>query len=276
MACYNRATLTERCLLSLEKFFGEFIAIHVFLVDAGSTDGTADLVSSSSLSIHLIQVDESFLWSRSMFVGQEVILNEYRDDFDYILWLNDDVQLYEDPPIEWVEVSKRYENAILVGQLAGVDSRTMSYGGFLKKRIHPISFTPIFYRDEFGPVDTFAGNFVLIPINVALNPNLRIILGLYDHLYADIDYGVTAKALNFPVIALPGFVGQCVNDHPYAIKDTVAERLAEFKDPKSISFWAQKTFLRRHAKFSWPFFILLPIVRALLGIPESRKNLHEK
>ena len=144
---------------------------------------------------------------------------------------------------------------------------SMSYGGLKRYDRHPLHFEKIFYPTSFGKLDTFAGNFVLIPIQIARNALLSEILSLYPHLYADIDYGLTAKKLHISIKAIPGFVGLCSNDHPEVTPRSLLARFSEFRNPKTLYFRSQIVFLRRHAKFTWPLFVLLPIVRAIVGAP---------
>ncbi len=277
MACHNRFALTNRCISSLRFFSAANVNLQVFLVDAGSSDGTKDIATKSTIPITVLQGDASWLWSRSMFEGQEMILNDFEKNFDYILWLNDDVELYEKNPFfSNLEVFlSNYSGSILVGQLENGNSGTMSYGGFLRTDSHPLHFKQVFSKSGFEPVDTFAGNFVLIPIKISLDPALREILSQYDHLYADIDYGLTATRIGYPIFSVPGFIGMCVNDHPYVLPETFYSRMAELVSPKKLHIKAQVRFLKKHGGFFWILFLLLPIFRALLGI-SPKKNAYQE
>jgi len=266
MATYNRVEVTNRCLNSLTGFFGPTISIHVFLVDAGSTDGTSQIKGKADLPITVINGESSWLWSTAMSIGQEIILDKWIGNYDYILWLNDDVFLDSNLSINWELIFKTFPETILVGQLSEADSKMMSYGGLKRIDWHPLHFEMIFHGSMFGTLDTFTGNFVLIPMSVARQPELRTILSLYQHLYADIDYGISAGKIGIPILAIPGFVGICINDHPEFVEKGILNRFKAFKNPKSVHFKSQLIFLKRHAKRTWLLLIFLPILRAIFGL----------
>jgi len=277
VASHNRVALTTRCLASLKCFKSANVDLQVFLVDAGSSDGTADIATKSTLPVRVLRGESSWFWSRSMFEGQEIILNDFKNNFDYILWINDDVELYEKNPFfsDLEVVLRKSADTILVGQLENGNSGTLSYGGLVRIDKHPLHFKQIFSKFSYAPVDTFAGNFVLIPIKVCLDPALRKILSQYDHQYADLDYGMTAKKMGIPIVLLPDFIGMCVNDHPYELPKTISSRLSELVSPKKTPIKAQVRFLKKHGGYFWMVYLLLPIIRAFLGISPKKHEYQE-
>jgi GT2 family glycosyltransferase len=158
IACHNRRDKTKKCLESLVNFFGNSFMIEVFLVDAGSSDGTPDMIKNAAIPVNLIRGDSSWFWSKSMAVGQDIILDSYSNSFDYLLWLNDDVELDVKLKLNWDSILFKFKNQILVGQLAQDYSHEMSYGGYQRYDSHPLHLKKIYYENEFGPIDTFSGS----------------------------------------------------------------------------------------------------------------------
>src|SRR5437016_7331 len=94
MASHNRREITLRCLASLSEQVGlEDVVMTVFLLDDGSTDGTAQAVSGRFPSVRLLKGDGSLFWAGGMRKAMAVAMAEV---FNLYLWLNDDTCLFPD------------------------------------------------------------------------------------------------------------------------------------------------------------------------------------
>ena len=67
LTCHNRSEKTTACLHSLFQCYlpSDFV-LDVFLVDDGSTDGTAELVTEKFPKVIIIHGDGNLFWNRGM------------------------------------------------------------------------------------------------------------------------------------------------------------------------------------------------------------------
>ncbi len=206
ITCFNRKAKTLNSLRSLYSITSE---AEVYLVDDGSTDGTSQAVSSEFERVHIIQGSGDLYWSRGMFTAwSEAIKGEY----DYYLWLNDDVKLYPHAFEELfyccrfaggecvvsglVEELSRIDDLDKVNDLGRADDlykTTIIYGGYDEKKrlIQP--------SDKPQDIVFMNGNIVLIPNSVVTK--IGIIDPVYHHDLGDLDYGLTARRNGIKVIS---------------------------------------------------------------------------
>ena len=88
ITCHNRKDKTLACLKSLLQIAP---TIDVYLTDDGSTDGTSEAVRQQCPQVQIIQGDGNLFWSRGMYIAWKEAV---KSDYEYYLWLNDDVVLY--------------------------------------------------------------------------------------------------------------------------------------------------------------------------------------
>lgn len=192
MTCHNRCAQTLACLrslcaaeLELRVGVGEW-KVDVFVVDDGSTDGTAEAIkefklhfSTSTLSLHLIPGNGNLYWAKGMHLAWQKALEEEAkhhstptpNTYTYsgFLWLNDDVVLNADA-LSRLEVEGRGGEKIVVGEIE-------DEGG-----------TKIYGTMEGG---VFSGNFVYVPRGVF--EKVGLICGGFRHAWGDIDYALRAQ-----------------------------------------------------------------------------------
>lgn len=89
---FNALSFTERCLKHLEEKTSladaHKLAIDIVLVDDGSTDGTAEWVSTHCPDVKLIPGDGNLWWSGGMNKGIQYALHTLNADY-ILLWNND-------------------------------------------------------------------------------------------------------------------------------------------------------------------------------------------
>jgi GT2 family glycosyltransferase len=246
----------------------------VYVVDDGSTDGTAEAISEHFPSVRLLQGDGNLYWNGAMRLAFAEAL---RQDFDYYLWLNDDTTLFPDSLPRMLRAAAKYgDRAIIVGSARDPDTGGLSYGGV--RRMHrwrPFEFTWIAPRDGDVAVHTMNGNCVLIPRAIAqkvgnLDP-------AFTHGMGDFDYGLRASALRLPVIAVRGFVGECKrNDLQGGWLDAslpLSVRMRKALGPKGLPPRELAVFARRHAGPFWPIYWALAYRHLLLPQRQFERSL---
>jgi len=278
LATHNRC---ERLLDCLSSYFNQKVASDVTLsaivVDDGSVDGTADAVREGFPDTRVIIGSGDMFWARAMATAEDAAVTS---EFDYLLWLNDDVVLDQGAVGRLMDtaVSAPGDAHIVVGAVRDPSSGTVTYSGFQRSRLHPLRFAKISPTDRPIEVDTFNGNAVLVSRGAF--ERVGRIDGEFEHAAADFDYGLRAAKLGVTPLLAPGTVGTCARDHgaspPWADPTlSVRDRLRALISKKGHPPRARARYLRRHGGRAWPVFWFSPYVRALPSLLRRRRSLHD-
>lgn len=249
LACHNRRTLTVRAVQdAADSALAAGLDAHFVLYDDGSTDGTADAVRELGLPATLISGDGTAFWAKSMSFAEKCALAEASDD-DWVMWLNDDVHLDDDA---LARLAPRLAgNSILVGAMRDPNSGELTYSGLRRAGWHPLGFAVVDSSDRLQPIDTFNGNLVCVPVTVARA--LGGIDGEFAHAWADLDYGLRARAAGIPVLLAPGTYGTC----PRNVPNRSGSILARWRRHRSRKGGGEpasvERLIRRHEPAKWPW-----------------------
>lgn len=186
LTCFNRKEKTMACLDSFLKICPD---ADVYLTNDGCTDGTPQAVAAQFPSIHIIEGSGNLFWSRGMYTAWKEAI---KGNYDYYLWLNDDIELYPDFMDELMACEQwGGGNCIISGLIADKESHKIIYGG--------TDANKILYKEAMNPqeIKHMNGNVVLIPQSIVdkigiMDPKLHHDLG-------DVDYGLTAIEHGFKV-----------------------------------------------------------------------------
>jgi GT2 family glycosyltransferase len=215
MTCHNRVTTTLRCLDSLFGQARTEASVGLFLVDAGSTDGTAEAVARSYPQVNVIRRGDDLYWCGGMRVA---LARAYEDDPDYYLWLNDDVVLDVGALANLLSTQASLDHrerppAIVVGSTRDPTSGRVTYGGVT--RSHPLRrlrYELVVPGEQPRRVETMNGNCVLVPREVVAR--IGTLASVYTHGLADYDYGHRAERAGCEVWIAPGTIGTCAHNDP--------------------------------------------------------------
>lgn len=261
LTCHNRAAVTGACLRALSPQLQA--SDSVYLVDDGSTDGTANLAKTIVPNIKIIHGDGSLYWAGGMRLAMRTALEQ---DFDYYLWLNDDTVLSPDAIEQLHRLHPGSEHpVILVGSTKDPDSETFSYGAWKEApgllRGLTRSWKPVPpHATEVTRADTMNGNCVLI--SRAVVQRVGGIDPSFVHSMADLDYGLRARGLGCSILVAPGYLGTCrAND--LKPPRTLIERWRQTTGPKGHPFRAHVVFCARHKGIFWPAAWVAPYAAAL-------------
>lgn len=176
MTCYNRVSTTLDCLCSLfSQELPSDVHIDVFMVDDASPDKTGEKVNRVYPEVKVIKSAGNLYWSKGMRLAWDHASAHL--DYDFYLWLNDDVKLKAEA-IKVLLADYTVTKGVIVGSCsANEDSEHVSYGATIK---------PPTGRPEVG-VKGMNGNLVLVPRDAYLR--VGKICNLYYHQYGDYDYG---------------------------------------------------------------------------------------
>ena len=226
MTCFDRRKTTVRCLENLfSQILPENISLNVFLVDDGCTDGTGDAVKAAYPDVQVIQGTGDLFWCNGMRLAWE---HAAKEDPDFYLWLNDDVQLHDNAVEKllscWLSVGEDAVDAtvsslssdlrsptsvapaIIVGSTCDPETGEHTYGGQLRQGKHPAKLVPVVPQEVPVECDTFQGNIVLIPKAVYKTVGN---MHTFAHAMGDTDYGLRAKKAGCNIFVAPGVAGMC-------------------------------------------------------------------
>ncbi len=202
LTCHNRRDKTLSCLHALfQASLPPDYKLDVYLVDDGSTDGTGKAINEGFPDVKLIQGDGNLYWNRGMHLAWDTATRAY--DYDYYLWLNDDVILFQDSLIELLDVAKTHSGAIVCGITCSAgDGQEITYGGYAANGTLLVpNGSP-----QLCP-GVFNGNIVLVS------------RGAYDkvgnldpkfwHAIGDFDYAMRARKKSVDAYVTPGISGVC-------------------------------------------------------------------
>ena len=200
LSCHNRKQKTLKCLKFLNDQVGidtEY-KIEIFLVDDGSTDGTADAIRLDFPQVKIIQGNGELYWNRGMHLAWKTATEV--KDFDYYLWLNDDTFLFKNG-LETI-FKEAFLTSIVCGTTKSSTKDDATYGGFLNK--HNRLLTP---NGGYQNADYCNGNCILIPRYVY--KKLGNLDPIFSHALGDFDYSLNARKKGIVIKVAPEFVGIC-------------------------------------------------------------------
>lgn len=270
MTCHNRREQTLACLGALRAAQIEARqSCEVYLLDDGSSDGTAEAVANEFPHVHLLRGDGSLFWNRGMHRAFEAALDR---GYDFYLGLNDDTLLYPDALQRLLACHGRItresgRSGIVAGSTRDAASGELTYGGQVREKWwKPLTFQVVSPRDCPVECDTATWNVVLIPDVVARR--LGNLEPSFSHAMGDLDYGLRAKKAGYSNWVMPGFAGTC-SDNPLegTFLDAgipLLERLRKMAQPKGLPPKSWLLFCRRHAGPLWMVFWAWPYLRVAL------------
>ncbi len=202
---FNRREKTLVCLLDcyrqIDSMKGDGIYdFAIYLADDGSTDGTREAVRERFPHVRLLEGNGHLYWNQGMRLAWNTAAGE--KDYDFYLWLNDDISLKDGAIAALLENSSFLAGKAIIVGTAEDSSGALSYGGRTKslKIITPDETIPV-------PCYCFNGNLVLVPRHAYkilgnLDPH-------YHHSFGDYDYGVRAAKAGVTRVVCPGILCRC-------------------------------------------------------------------
>ena len=240
LTCFNRKEKTLSCLNNLfSQSLPPNTELAVYLVDDGSSDGTAEAVETNFPQVNVIIGSGSLFWAGGMRVAWD---HGKASNADYYLLLNDDTDLVPDAIQRSLAANQSYTQekgipAICVGRTEDPDNGKTSYGG---RRVYHQDRIQSYLVEDTGKIeacDMGEANMMLVP--KAIFEKVGILSDRYVHAFADIDYTLRAIRAGFKVIIPPGYIGTCKDDHgnDWAPKGTnLSGRLKYMYSPKGLAY----------------------------------------
>lgn len=186
-----------RSLYKAIENLGEDYSFDIYMTDDGCTDGTDEAVRKEFPDIIIIKGGGNLYWSGGMQKAWQAAIDS-GIEYDYFLWFNDDVELYEDALLTIFDDIGNDGKILVTGAFCNHRGE-VSYGGKTDddKLLIPNG------KNQY--VRRMNGNLVLIPIT--LYKKIGTISRLYKHGYGDYDYGYRAQKKGFRVLLSTKYVG---------------------------------------------------------------------
>lgn len=265
---HNRKAKTMACLRSL---YGAELppgsAIDVFMVDDSSTDGTPEAVAQDFPQVKLIRGSGDLYWAGGMRLSYEQAL---RGEYDYFIWLNDDVELRPNAIKHLLETEREIaaregRRSLVSGAMWDPRLGAQSYGAYAliaRHRPHERLINAEPDRPVHG--DMLNANLLLIPDEVA-----RAIGNIprgFRHSLADWDYSMRAQGLGFGTYLAAGYVGDCEannkkTDRWGAPGMTLIERYRRILHPLGLHLPTRSAYLLKHFRALGWLYLIGPYVR---------------
>ncbi|MFD9218016.1 glycosyltransferase family 2 protein [Streptomyces sp. NPDC087659] len=269
MTCHNRRERTLAAIASVHAQTGlpDGTRCTVHLVDAGSSDGTADEVRAAFPRTDVVTVGTDVHWG----TGTGIAATR-ADPAAHVLWLNDDVVLDPVALAALLRTAAPLDRpAVAVGAMRSGDGTRTTYSGYrlVRPRLRPPVLERVEPDDRHAkPCDTCNGNAVLVTA-----PARRVLGDLdpaFPHRMGDHDYGLRARRAGIPLLLAPGHVGIC-DDNSGAVRGTSAEpgldartalrRLVSVREQPPAPWWR---YCRRHLGPWAPLVFCSPYVKTAL------------
>jgi len=198
---FNRKDKTLTCLDALyRQYLSSNYIVDVFLVDDGCTDGTPEAVATSFPDVTIVNGNGSLFWNRGMHLAWKTASE--CADYDYYLWLNDDVILYESAMTDVLASVDSNTPSLVCGAIESKIDGSFTYGVRDSKGREVIPNGDVQYNGHF-----INGNFVLVSkSSFDLIGNLDEI---FPHAIGDHDYGLRLLSQGGKIITTSHYVGTC-------------------------------------------------------------------
>ncbi|WP_404783285.1 glycosyltransferase family 2 protein [Altericista sp. CCNU0014] len=286
MTSHNRRSTTLQALAALwSQTFSEDVRLTVYLVDDGSTDGTAEAVRVRYPQVQVLAGTGTLFWNGGM---RAAFAAAARQPYDYHLWLNDDTILSQSALETLLETARTlqvrgFADATISGATRDPRSQVLVSGGFRQRwPKFLLRFGLLEPMAEARQCDTISGNCVLVPR--AIYQKVGNFNAAFTHFLGDLDYGFRAKQLGYSVWLAPGYAGTSPQHHERGNEIDAIERFStlvqKLRHPKGLSYgndlqhrflpvgeWTR--FLQDHGGILWPIPWLLTY-RKLLSLTVGR------
>jgi len=204
LTCHNRK---EKTVTGLDSLFNANLpsnySLEVFVVDDGSTDGTSEAIRKKFPQINIIEGNGNLYWNRGMHLAWKTASNT--NNYDFYLWLNDDVILFNDSIITMLNDYSKKSNSVICGTMISEVNGEITYGGRCENSnlIEPNKKTPM-------KCHLINGNCVLISREIFYKTGF--LDEFFHHAIGDFDYGLRVIKNGYECRVSTKNIGYC-NDH---------------------------------------------------------------
>ena len=249
ITCHNRKDKTLAFLKSLTaQSSWDALQKEVYLLDDGSTDGTADAIKVHFPFVIIIKGTGNLFWAGGMRFLWQHVLNQ--KTYDLYFLFNDDVVLLDGALEKLTNChgALSEKGTILIGSTLSPVSNKISYGGNLLYRLNHAKYHVVTPHQK-EPLPCHLGNANIFLVDAATVDKIGIFKDAYTHYLADYDYTLTAFKADLNVFVAPGFYGYCEDDHGVnwlSGNHSLEKRLQYLFSPKGLAYKEYLFYIREH------------------------------
>ncbi|MFI7385121.1 glycosyltransferase family 2 protein [Streptomyces sp. NPDC049813] len=278
MTTHDRRDTTLAALdaLAAQRSLPAGTRVRVHLVDAGSTDGTAETVRRAHPGVQVTVVGADVRWGEGMRLASRNSRAAGLAEPTHQLWLDDDVLLAPDALAQLLGVSAALdEEAVVVGAVRHRGATVHS-----GRRRHGRALALVEPDGTPEPCDTYDGDVVLLPWGV--RERVGDIDKVFRHGMGDYDHGFRARRAGVPAYVAPRHVGDRHVAHrpagpasaPFGSREPVIgvraalRRRSPAPDLPVRQWWV---YCWRHTGLRAPLLMVAPyVVTVIRAVPTGR------
>jgi GT2 family glycosyltransferase len=270
---HNRREITRAFLRCMKR--QRYTETEVVIVDDGSTDGTSRMIREEFPDATLLTGDGDLWWSGGTNVGLEYVLGKAGDD-DYVLIINDDLEVEPDYLKNLESFARRHPRAIVGSVVVTFDNpdviwdggRTTNWITAKRRVLHQGSSLSEFPDATYLKVSELTGRGMLAPVSAFRE------IGLYDARSfkhrGDTEWPVRASRHGYDLLV---YYGARVKTHPDLthLSEKRPYRLRDFRayffDFRSSGWWNfHYHFARKTARSPIQFLSFLTFDLARISV----------
>lgn len=260
ITCFNRKEKTLRCIQDIQTSVLEDEAdVDIYIVDGGSKDGTVESIEDEHPEVNIKKTDGLY-WAGGMRAAWQMALDS-KTGYDFFWLVNDDTIIYKDTLQKLLDADryargKYSKGGLYVGSTTAIGTERFSYGGRKLETWGKQKAAHIFPDNKYHECDLANANILLVSRDVY--DAIGGFCEKYTHGIADYDYSLRAVRAGCPVLVVPGYCGECDDDHGnnWASSNmNLSQRIKYLKSPKGLAYkeylYYIKEFFPTEYRSSW-------------------------
>lgn len=249
ITCFNRKAKTLQCIADIRASKLTSLAqVDIFIVDGGSNDGTMEAVRESFPEVHIRQ-ENGLYWAGGMRAAWKMASGT-GTNYDFFWLVNDDTRIYADTLQRLMDAdvyARRQYNkgGIYVGSTKAIGTDHFTYGGRKLLRWGHQKSEVILPDADYHFCELGNANIMLVSRDVY--DGIGRFSEVYTHGIADYDYTLRAVRVGFACLVVPGYCGECIDDHGNnwaPASSSLKDRIRFLKSPKGLAYHEYLHYIR--------------------------------
>lgn len=249
ITCFNRKAKTLQCLEDIRaSVLTDAARVDIYVVDGGSVDGTVESVRAAFPDVQ-IRREDGLYWAGGMRAAWRMALDKGKA-YDFFWLVNDDTRINPDTLQRLIDAdayarNKYGKGGIYVGSTKAMGTDRFSYGGRRLKRWGRMAAETILPDDAYHECQLTNANILLVSRDV--HDAIGGFSDVYTHGIADYDYSLRTVRAGLPCLVVPGYRGECIDDHGNNWAPATAslrERVRFLKSPKGLAYKEYLHYIR--------------------------------